>query len=163
MYPSRPASGALEPTHLPCPRATSPATSVLPASSAALPPSRRGDHLKVGWALQDCGTCLCVPESSCQFCPGVAPATHDIRPSAVLGCPFGAPALELRACGTGFHIVYTSASHPCTMTFRCKLAMFDFHVSMPDAVGPPPRFQGLRHLLVRTGVTWCLKGGRWPL
>ena len=86
----------------------------------------------MGWALQDCGTCLCVPESSCQFCPGVAaPAvTHDIRPSAVLGCPFGAPAWE-----TSLHVAYKSASHPCKMTCCLKLAMFNFHVSTPLLLG----------------------------
>ena len=48
----------------------------------------------------DCGTCLCVPLTSCQWCPGAyspsrpsrpspapAPAPINSRPSTVPGCP----------------------------------------------------------------------------
>ena len=60
---------------------------------------------------EDCGTCLCVPEGSCQYCPGVAaPATpavrmqlaqskSNIRPSSIIGCPLGTLARDLAGHG----------------------------------------------------------------
>merc|ERR1719334_1980372 len=40
----------------------------------------------------DCGTCLCVPESTCQWCPDPVLPTHSenlsvTSPSTIYGCP----------------------------------------------------------------------------
>ena len=63
---------------------------------------------------KDCGTCRCVPESTCQWCPGAytpalpsaTPNNSVIRPSSVFGCPatfkemaFGEPSVLLAIFG----------------------------------------------------------------
>lgn len=91
-----------------CPFAANPpARPALPAPTTGIVNSRPSTIIGCPAAYRDCGTCFCVPESSCQWCPGAItrpslpapsptpsptpspPTTSPIssRPSTVIGCP----------------------------------------------------------------------------
>lgn len=87
-----------------CPGATAPAPA-LPAPSPTPVPapspiqSRPSTVPGCPASYKDCGTCLCVPETTCQWCPGSTmpiPAPTPVptgpiqsRPSRIPGCPRG--------------------------------------------------------------------------